>query len=85
MSEVERVYTVPLGKAWINKRYRRSDRAIRELKRFTNRHMKPTEIIIDPAVNEYIWARGIQKPPRKIRVKMSRDDEGVVTITLVEA
>jgi large subunit ribosomal protein L31e len=47
--------------------------------------MKPTEIIIDPSVNERIWARGIRNPPRKIRVKLSKDDEGIVMVTLAEA
>jgi large subunit ribosomal protein L31e len=46
--------------------------------------MKPTELIIDQRVNEAIWARGIQKPPRKIRVRMEKDGDGVVTVYLAE-
>ncbi len=85
MSEQERVYTVPLGRAWIAQRYRRAEKAMMVLRKFTERHMKPTEVIIDPTVNEYIWARGIKNPPRKIRVKMTKDDEGVVVVELAEA
>ena len=85
MSELERVYTVPLGRAWVAQRYRRAEKAMILLKIFTKRHMKPTEIIIDPTVNETMWARGIYNPPRKIRVKMTRDGEGVVTVTMAEA
>lgn len=85
MSELERVYTVPLGRAWVGQRYRRAELAVRELRRFANRHMKPEEVIIETEVNELIWANGIQNPPRKIRVRMSRDDDGVVTISLAEA
>ncbi len=55
------------------------------LKQFTERHMKPTEIIIDPSVNEAIWAKGIKSPPRKIRVKMTKDSDGLVTVELAEA
>jgi large subunit ribosomal protein L31e len=55
------------------------------LRKFTERHMKPTEVIIDPSVNERLWARGIRNPPRKIRVKMTKDDEGVVVVELAEA
>jgi large subunit ribosomal protein L31e len=44
--------------------------------------VKPTEIFIDPTVNEYIWARGIRNPPRKIRIKLSKDTDGLVTVTL---
>jgi large subunit ribosomal protein L31e len=47
--------------------------------------MKPEAVIIDTTVNEAIWARGIKKPPRKIRVRLSKDDEGTVTVTLAEA
>jgi large subunit ribosomal protein L31e len=84
MSVEERIYNVPLGKAWIGKNWKRADRAVTLLREFIERHMKPTEMIIQPEVNEAIWARGIRKPPRKIRVKMTKDDEGVVTVSLVE-
>ena len=85
MSEIERIYTVPLGRAWIAQKYRRAEKAIFVLKQFTERHMKPTDIIIDPSVNEAIWARGIKNPPRKIRVKMTKDNEGIVLVELAEA
>ena len=84
MSELERIYTVPLGRAWVTQKYRRAEKAMNLLKKFTQRHMKPTEIKIDTSVNVAMWARGIRSPPRKIRVKMTRDDEGVVTVTLAE-
>jgi len=85
MSELERIYTVPLTRAWIAQKFRRAEKAMSVLKQFTERHMKPTGIIIDPGVNEAIWARGIKNPPRKIRVKMTKDSDGVVTVTLAEA
>jgi len=85
MSELERIYTVPLGRAWIVQKFRRAEKAMMVLKTFTERHMKPTEIVIDPSVNEAIWARGIKNPPRKIRVKMTKDSDGVVVVTLAEA
>jgi large subunit ribosomal protein L31e len=85
MSEIERIYTVPLGRAWIAQKYRRAEKAMFVLKQFTERHMKPTDIIIDPSVNEAIWARGIKNPPRKIRVKMTKDNEGIVLVELAEA
>ncbi len=85
MSSEERIYTVPLGKAWNVPKYRRAEKAITILRQFTKRHMKPEEVVIDPTVNEAIWARGIKKPPRKIRVRLSKDEEGTVTVTLAEA
>ncbi len=81
----ERIYTVPLGRAWVAPRYRRAEKAVTVLRKFVQRHMKPEEIIIDPSVNEAIWARGIKNPPRKIRVRLSKDDEGFVTVSLAEA
>lgn len=81
----ERIYTVPLGRAWVAPRYRRAEKAITVLRRFVQRHMKPESVIIDPTVNEAIWERGITNPPRKIRVRLSKDDEDVVTVTLAEA
>ena len=86
MSEAveERIYTVPLGRAWMSPKYRRAEKAIAVLRRFVERHMKPEDVIIDPTVNEAIWAHGISNPPRKIRVKLSKDNEGIVTVGLAE-
>lgn len=81
----ERIYTVPLGRAWVAPRYRRAEKAVTVLRKFVQRHMKPEEVLIDPTVNEAIWARGITNPPRKIRVRLSKDDEGIVTVSLAEA
>jgi large subunit ribosomal protein L31e len=81
----ERIYTVPLGRAWVVPRYRRAEKAVTVLRKFVQRHMKPEEVVIEPAVNEAIWARGIANPPRKIRVRLSKDDEGLVTVSLAEA
>ena len=80
----ERIYTVPLSKAWISPRTRHSPRAIRILKSFVMRHMKIDDesIKITNEVNEKIWDRGIQKPPRKIKVRITKDSEGIVTVHL---
>jgi large subunit ribosomal protein L31e len=80
----ERIYTVPLSKAWISPRTRHSPRAIRILKSFVVRHMKIDDesIKITNEVNEKIWDRGIQKPPRKIKVRITKDSEGIVTVHL---
>lgn len=81
----ERIYVVPLAKKFIyTPRQKRAEKAIRVLKNFVERHMKPEKIIIDPEVNEKIWERGIQSPPRKIRVRVTKDKEGVVKVFLAE-
>lgn len=81
----ERIYTVPLGRAWVVPRYRRAEKAITVLRKFVQRHMKPELVVIDPSVNEAIWKRGITNPPRKIRVRLSKDEEDIVTVSLAEA
>jgi large subunit ribosomal protein L31e len=82
----ERVYMVPLGRAWIGPRNKRTPRAVRILRSFIMRHMKVEEdsLRIANEVNERLWSRGIQKPPRRIRVRAVKDSEGVVTVRLAE-
>jgi large subunit ribosomal protein L31e len=94
----ERFYTVPLGRANIMPQRKRTARAMRMLKTFLNKHMKlephktiegeeeeePKQLIISNEVNEHIWRKGIEKPPRKIRVRATKDKEGNVTVHLAE-
>ncbi|MCK5592609.1 50S ribosomal protein L31e [Candidatus Bathyarchaeota archaeon] len=91
----EKVYTIPLGRAWISPRQKRAPRAMRLIRSFIQRHMKVKEealeegeegerVVISNEVNEKIWSRGIQKPPRKIRVRAAKDKEGIITIYLAE-
>jgi len=91
----ERFYTIPLRKAWISTRKKRAPRAGRIVKSFILKHMKvrteaeeeeeePEKLVIDNEVNEKLWSRGIEKPPRKIRVRVIKDKEGVVTVLLAE-
>ena len=81
-TELDRTYTVPLSRAWIAPRYRRTRRAVNVLKEFAEKHMKSSEIKIDSELNEKLWSRGITRPPRRITVKMTKDEDGLVTISL---
>jgi hypothetical protein len=47
--------------------------------------MKSDDILIDSSVNEYLWSRGIQKPPRKISVRVKKADDDIVEVYLVGA
>ncbi len=81
----ERIYTVPLRRAyWTGSRLRRSNRAIRILRKFVERHMKPEEIVIQAEVNEKIWSRGIQKPPRRVRIRATKNSDNLVRVYLAE-
>jgi len=77
-----RTYVVPLGVAFEAPAYRRAKVAIRIIKEFTKRHMKATEVSIKEDVNELVWARGIRHPPRRLRLEMERDEDGLVSVRL---
>ena len=79
---LSRVYVVPLRRAFEAPRYRRTKVAIRLIREFTARHMKATEVKIEEGVNERLWKQGIGNPPRRIKLEMERDEEGVVTVRL---
>ena len=65
----ERFYTIPLGKVKIQKRYKRSKRAVNLVKEFLIRHFKAEALKIEPELNEFIWSRGIEKPPRRVKIR----------------
>ena len=69
----EKVFTIPLRKAWRTTRKRRAKKAITIIKEFLERHMKG-EVKIGKSINESIWARGIQNPPRRVRIHATKDE-----------
>jgi large subunit ribosomal protein L31e len=73
---------VPLRRAFEAPKYRRTKVAVRIIREFTTRHMKATEVKIERGVNELIWSRGITNPPRRIKLEMERDEDGVVSVRL---
>ena len=94
----ERTYTVPLSRALVRPPKKRAPRAMQLLKAFITKHMKLEmkvseeeeeeelpQLIISQEVNEKIWDKGIEKPPRKIRVRAAKDKDGNVTVYLAEA
>jgi len=82
--ELERVYTINLGKVLLSPDNRRAKRAINMIREFARHHMKIENVKIDEELSHQIWKRGIRHPPRKIRVRMTKTDEGFVLISLYE-
>lgn len=78
----ERVYTIPLAKARHGPRNKRAKKAIRYLREFIVRHFKPESLVISQEVNEKIWSRGIQKPPRKLKVRCTKNIDSLVVVYL---
>ena len=80
-ADLERVYTINLGKALISQSQHRAVRAINMIREFARHHMKVEEIKIEEDLAHQVWARGVRNPPRKIRVRMSKTDEGYVLVS----
>ncbi len=82
----EAIYTIPIYKVYWGRRTNRAARAIKLVRRFIARHFGVDErdVIIHNNVNEYIWSRSIEKPPRRITVKAKKDQEsGKVKVILL--
>ncbi|HEY6534978.1 MAG TPA: 50S ribosomal protein L31e [Candidatus Nitrosocosmicus sp.] len=88
MSNVEetvaRIYTINFSKAWLTPKYRRTDRVVNMIKEFAMQHMKSSEIKIDQELNRYIWEKGKTNPPRKVRVRIVKDEDDQVIVSLYE-
>lgn len=79
----ERIYTIPLRAVKKAPRWKRSNRAITLIREYLARHTKSEYIVLDKTINEKVWERGSQKPPSRIRVKVT-EEEDVITAELVE-
>jgi large subunit ribosomal protein L31e len=93
VEELERVFTVPLTVTKQIPKTKRAPRAIKEIKDFVRQHMidkgsdkeeQLKDVWIDFRVNELVWSRGIENPPRKIRVKAIRFEDGLIEVSLPE-
>ncbi len=80
----ERIYTVNFRKAWITPEYKRTNRVVSMLREFAEKHMKTDDIKIDQYLNKYLWQRGKRNPPRKVRIRMARDETETVVVSLYE-
>ena len=79
-----RIDTVNVGRAWITPRYRRTDRVISMIREFAIKSMKSDEVKLDQDLNRQIWRRGKTNPPRKIRLKLVKDEDGTVVVSLYD-
>ncbi len=92
---MERVFTIPLTVTKIVPKTKRAPRAIKEIKEYVRKHMMEKtseeddekdkkEVWLDYRLNELIWAKGIEHPPRKVRVKAIRFEDGLIEVSLPE-
>ena len=80
----EQIYVIPLRDVKMAPRWKRSPKAIKVIRAYLAQHMKSEDIKIDASINKKIWERGSQKPPRKIRVRAMKFEDGQVQVELAE-
>ncbi|MDR0373759.1 MAG: 50S ribosomal protein L31e [Nitrososphaerota archaeon] len=93
----ERFYTIPLQRALVRPPKKRAPRAMQLVKIFVAKHMKLQvkvseeeeneelpQLIVSPEINEKIWGRGIEKPPRRIKTRVTKDRDGNIFVYLAE-
>lgn len=91
MAVIERTYTIPLRKEWLNvPKYKRAKKAVTAVKQFLKKHLKVhREVKLDYAdiklgryLNLELWHHGIRNPPSRIKVTVQKDDKGIVRAEL---
>lgn len=78
----EAVYVINLNRVYWTGRYRRLAKAVKAVREFIKRHTKAKSVILDSSINEYIYSRAYDRPPRRVAVKVLKIDEGVYKATL---
>jgi large subunit ribosomal protein L31e len=73
----EKIFTIPLRKAFDTERTHRSRKAVDIVRNFLEKNMKAENIKIGKSINEKVWEKGIQKPPRKVRIHAIKDNDTV--------
>uniref|UniRef100_A0A7J3ZJ19 Large ribosomal subunit protein eL31 n=1 Tax=Fervidicoccus fontis TaxID=683846 RepID=A0A7J3ZJ19_9CREN len=79
MSEETRVLTVNLSRVYWGRRSNRAARAVRYLKEWIKRRLRAEQVLIEEGLNKLIWSRGIEKPPRKVKVKVVIEEKRETT------
>jgi len=86
-SEGRWVYVIPLRRVYWGRRSNRADRAVRTVRSFIARHTKVDEVKIMNDVNNFIWSRGREKPPPRVKVVVNvveeKGEEGSRRIAIV--
>ena len=84
---LDRLYTIPLSKAYEKGRSHRARVATSLVRQFASKHAKaaPLSVKISTLVNSAILVRGARHPPKSVRVQVRKDDKGMVSVDLAKA
>ena len=80
----EQMYVIPLGGVKRVPRWRRSAKAMKDIRAFLSRHMKSDDVRLGQDINERVWSRGTEKPPARVRVRAMKLEDGHVQAELAE-
>jgi len=86
LPDIERIYTIPLKMSKNVPRTKRAQHALGLIRSFVISHMNAEKknIWIDPKLSEAIWARGMEHPPKSVRVRVIKFEDDVVEVSLPE-
>lgn len=74
----DNVHTINLGKARLSSSQHRATRAINMIREYTRRHKHHDKVLIDEDLAHHIWARGARRPPRKVTIEMTEDEDAIL-------
>ncbi|MBN2014667.1 MAG: 60S ribosomal protein L31 [Candidatus Altiarchaeota archaeon] len=80
---MEEVYTIPLREAFRVSKTKRASSATKTIKEYLTGKLKLSNVRVDPSINEALWVKGVKKPPRRIRIKIIKEEDKVIA-SLVE-
>lgn len=80
----EQIFVIPLRDTKKAPRWKRSARAIKDIRGYLAKHMKSDDVKLDSNINEKVWEKGSEKPPRKIRIRAMKFEDGQVQAELAE-
>lgn len=80
----EQIYIIPLRDARRAPRWKKSHTAMKDIRKYLEKHLKSTDVKLDRSINEKIWDRGAEHPPSRVRVRAMKFDDGQVQAELAE-
>lgn len=82
--ELVREYVINLRRAYEVSRSKRAKYAVGLIRRFVARHIKvkPSEVKVGQRLNAALWARGIERPPRRVKVVVEKYQDGTASVDL---
>lgn len=79
----EKIVTVNIRKDLLKvSKWRRGNRALPAITKTLEKMYKNQRIIIGKTLNEGIWKRGLENPPSKLKLKVSKVDDKTVKVEM---